>query len=618
MSAKALSQRLKWRGLQKLKFYCQLCEKQMRDDNGFKCHMMSEAHQRNLLIAAESPEKYVSEYSQLFHRDYMALLQRRFGTQRVHCNVVYCEYVAHKTHYHMNATQWTTLTQYVQWLGDNGHCKIDYQDEAGSGSNKGGWYVQFIDKDPEVERRKKEIERLARKQQDMDERHNMKIAEMVARDEEKRAELEMIDDMKPQARQVADIDKRDKLEIAMPGSRKLADKYQEKAIAKGQEGFKAMVAQMAYREKNDTASEAGSAWSKSSTATKKPKMSSLQEIMLENERQKKVAADLKLEKEQQEEEALKEQEENMRKDRELMKKDYKEDEWYAARNRAKEKYQTLKGSIDQKRFYIPGERTREERLKSLQEEEQNEFNLRSSQHLSRGYTSKVGSSLSTVKGDGLEVKKKNLIDRVYNYNPALGIQNEQLNSDKHKQMLEDLKSMEKAHLKKNRTGKEISEEKEARREKRLSGNKRVREKTPEPKPKPEPVPLNEEDQDEELDDEESWLIENIAVKVTCKDLGPDIYKKKGKIVSLVDKYQAIVQMFKTNVKIKIDQTYLETIIPAVGREVLLLVGRYRGRTGKLKSIQSETGSVSIDLDETTYHKAKFLANVKYEEVSKLV
>ena len=35
-SAKALSNAMKARGLQKLKFYCEMCKKQCRDDNAFK------------------------------------------------------------------------------------------------------------------------------------------------------------------------------------------------------------------------------------------------------------------------------------------------------------------------------------------------------------------------------------------------------------------------------------------------------------------------------------------------------------------------------------------------------------------------------------------------------
>ena len=39
---KWLSNKIKSKGLQKLRWYCQMCEKQCRDENGFKCHTMSE------------------------------------------------------------------------------------------------------------------------------------------------------------------------------------------------------------------------------------------------------------------------------------------------------------------------------------------------------------------------------------------------------------------------------------------------------------------------------------------------------------------------------------------------------------------------------------------------
>jgi len=41
-SLKALGNKIKSKGLQRLKWYCQVCAKQCRDDNGFKCHTMSE------------------------------------------------------------------------------------------------------------------------------------------------------------------------------------------------------------------------------------------------------------------------------------------------------------------------------------------------------------------------------------------------------------------------------------------------------------------------------------------------------------------------------------------------------------------------------------------------
>jgi hypothetical protein len=36
-----IGNRIKAKGLQKLRWYCQLCQKQCRDENGFKCHQVS-------------------------------------------------------------------------------------------------------------------------------------------------------------------------------------------------------------------------------------------------------------------------------------------------------------------------------------------------------------------------------------------------------------------------------------------------------------------------------------------------------------------------------------------------------------------------------------------------
>ena len=59
---------------------------------------------------------YFSEFIDTF----MELLKRRFGTKRVHANIVYQEYIADKEHTHMNSTQWETLSDFVKWLGRDG------------------------------------------------------------------------------------------------------------------------------------------------------------------------------------------------------------------------------------------------------------------------------------------------------------------------------------------------------------------------------------------------------------------------------------------------------------------------------------------------------------------
>lgn len=56
------------------------------------------------------------------------------------------------------------------------------------------------------------------------------------------------------------------------------------------------------------------------------------------------------------------------------------------------------------------------------------------------------------------------------------------------------------------------------------------------------------------------------VKVLNKKLGEDVYKKKGFIEELHDKYTASLRMIETGEKFKIDQSHLETVIPAIGEE----------------------------------------------------
>lgn len=155
------------KGLQKLRWYCQMCQKQCRDENGFKCHCTSESHLRQMAIFAQKPGKVVDEFSEEFESTFMRLLSRRFGTRRVAANVVYNEYeqhhilhtrypcmrvlplsdsltrflivgcalccaryIADKQHLHMNSTKWVTLTSFVQYLGRTGKCQIDQTEKV--------------------------------------------------------------------------------------------------------------------------------------------------------------------------------------------------------------------------------------------------------------------------------------------------------------------------------------------------------------------------------------------------------------------------------------------------------------------------------------------------------
>eukprot|EP01094_Clydonella_sp_ATCC50884_P005629 TRINITY_DN14567_c0_g1_i1.p1 TRINITY_DN14567_c0_g1~~TRINITY_DN14567_c0_g1_i1.p1 ORF type:complete len:440 (+),score=107.80 TRINITY_DN14567_c0_g1_i1:87-1322(+) len=154
LTPKAIANRIKAKGRQKLRWYCQMCEKQCRDANGFKCHCESEGHQRQMLLFGQRQDQFMDEFSRKFERDFMDLVRRRWKTKRVQANVVYNEYIGDRDHLHMNATQWSTLTEFIKHLGTSGQCQVDETEK--------GWFVKYIDRDPEAIARQKSLEKKER------------------------------------------------------------------------------------------------------------------------------------------------------------------------------------------------------------------------------------------------------------------------------------------------------------------------------------------------------------------------------------------------------------------------------------------------------------------------
>ncbi|GIL98645.1 hypothetical protein Vretimale_4033 [Volvox reticuliferus] len=180
LTPKAIANRIKAKGLQKLRWYCQLCQKQCRDENGFKCHQTSEGHKRQMELFGMNPHRVVEGYSEEFETAFMEHLRRAHPFSRVLAKNVYNEYITDRHHIHMNATRWLTLTEFVKYLGRSGQCKVEETEK--------GWYITLIHKDPkqqlEEERRNKrsEVER------EEEERHMAALQEQIER--AKRARLE--------------------------------------------------------------------------------------------------------------------------------------------------------------------------------------------------------------------------------------------------------------------------------------------------------------------------------------------------------------------------------------------------------------------------------------------
>lgn len=184
-----------------------MCKKQCRDANGFKCHMESESHLRQAELAASNPTKYIGEYSKEFEQRFLKLLQRRFGTRRVRANNVYQEYIADKGHLHMNATVWATLTDFVKYLGRQGFCEID-QDEQGI------WYIQWIQRDRELLARQAAMDRKRKMEADDETRHNERMARLAAEAMAERGDV--VEEVAPTALDWSQVDR---VKIALPGKK---------------------------------------------------------------------------------------------------------------------------------------------------------------------------------------------------------------------------------------------------------------------------------------------------------------------------------------------------------------------------------------------------------------
>lgn len=137
-----------------------------------------------------------------------------------------------------------------------------------------------------------------------------------------------------------------------------------------------------------------------------------------------------------------------------------------------------------------------------------------------------------------------------------------------------------------------------------------------------------------------WLHKGIVVKIMTKQLGADYYKAKGNVIDVKDKYTALVQvggekgrcgvlyssvmLWRYNYAertvagdvIKLDQSHLETVIPALEKRVLIVNGAYRNTKAKLLSIDEKSFSVTVKIDEGPY-SGRTVERVAYEDVCKL-
>ena len=113
-----------------------------------------------------------------------------------------------------------------------------------------------------------------------------------------------------------------------------------------------------------------------------------------------------------------------------------------------------------------------------------------------------------------------------------------------------------------------------------------------------------------------WLHSGIVVKVQANKLGEKYYQKKGVVVGIENKFVALVKMIDSGDVLKLDQLYLETVIPNIGREVMVVNGAHRGSKGSIVKVHPDSFSVDIRILDGVRVGSE-VKGVEYEDVCKL-
>ncbi len=125
------------------------------------------------LASSGGAQKVIDDFSATFQKEFVQLLSRRFGTRRVRANQVYQEHIADRHHTHMNATQWTSLSDFVKYLGREGVVQAEDTDQ--------GWFITWIDNSPAALARQDALQKMERAKMDDEQRQRRLLEEQIER-----------------------------------------------------------------------------------------------------------------------------------------------------------------------------------------------------------------------------------------------------------------------------------------------------------------------------------------------------------------------------------------------------------------------------------------------------
>lgn len=185
-TTKAIANSMKAKGLQRLRWYCQVCEKQCRDENGFKCHVASESHTRKVLEVGQDSRKAINDFSSQFQRDFVQLLRTGHGEKQINANRFYNEYIANKEHVHMNATKWNSLTEFCKEMGRQGIVRVSVDEKNEERGGASALMISWVDNSPENLRRQEALRKKERQDKGDEYREQKRLEAEIRRAREAR------------------------------------------------------------------------------------------------------------------------------------------------------------------------------------------------------------------------------------------------------------------------------------------------------------------------------------------------------------------------------------------------------------------------------------------------
>ena len=111
-----------------------------------------------------------------------------------------------------------------------------------------------------------------------------------------------------------------------------------------------------------------------------------------------------------------------------------------------------------------------------------------------------------------------------------------------------------------------------------------------------------------------WLADGIVVKVKHKTVGGGkYYNQKGVIEQVEGRYVGQIKMLQSGDVLRLDQDFLETVLPALEGRVLVLNGPHRGERATLKAIDVDKFCATIQLSGS----GELVKGIAYEDIAKL-